>query len=48
MLLADLWPAAEFIILPLSWAFAYWGVALYWVAGFIYVKQVKDLVSSSS
>jgi cardiolipin synthase len=47
MLLADLWPAAEFIILPLSWAFAYWGVALYWVAGFIYVKQVKDLVSSS-
>jgi cardiolipin synthase len=46
MLLADLWPSAEFVILPLSWAFAYWGVGLYWLAGFIYVKQVKDLVSS--
>ena len=46
MLLADIWPAAEFVILPLSWGFAYWGIGLYWLAGFIYVKQVKDLVSS--
>jgi cardiolipin synthase len=44
LLLADLWPAANFIVLPLSWAFAYWGIGLYWLAGFIYVKQVKDLV----
>ena len=48
MLLADLWPAAEFIILPLSWGFAFWGVGLYWLAGFIYVKQVRDLVSSTA
>jgi cardiolipin synthase len=48
MLLSDLWPAAEFIILPLSWGFAIWGVGLYWLAGLIYVKQVKDLVSSKS
>ena len=48
MLLADLWPEAEFVILPLSWGFAFWGVGLYWLAGFIYVKQVRDLVSSTA
>lgn len=44
LLLADIWPAAEFVILPLGWAFAFWGIGLYWLAGFIYVKQVWELV----
>lgn len=48
LLMADIFPTAQFIVLPLAWGFAYWGVALYWIAGFIYVKQVMKLVSSGS
>lgn len=47
LLLADWWIAAKFIILPVAWAFALWGVALYWYAGFLYVKQVLQLVKST-
>ena len=47
LLLADWWVAAKFVILPLAWAFALWGVALYWYAGFLYVKQVVQLVKST-
>lgn len=45
LLMADIWPDGDFVILPLAWAFAYWGIALYWVAGFIYVNQVRKLLS---
>jgi cardiolipin synthase len=47
LLLADWWTAAQFIILPIAWAFALWGVALYWYAGFLYVKQVLQLVKTT-
>lgn len=47
LLLADWWVAVQFVILPLAWAFALWGVALYWYAGFLYVKQVVQLVKST-
>jgi cardiolipin synthase (CMP-forming) len=47
LLLADIWPQAQFAVLPLAWAFSYWGVALYWLAGFIYLAQVKKLVSKA-
>ena len=47
LLLADWWIAAKFVILPVAWAFALWGVALYWYAGFLYVKQVLQLVKST-
>lgn len=46
LLMADIFPTAQFIVLPFAWAFAYWGVALYWIAGFMYVNQVRKLVSS--
>jgi cardiolipin synthase len=48
LLMADIFPSAQFIVLPLAWAFAYWGVALYWIAGFMYVNQVRKLVSSGT
>lgn len=48
LLMADIFPTAQFIVLPLAWAFAYWGVALYWIAGFIYFNQVRKLMSSST
>jgi cardiolipin synthase len=44
LLLANLFPGANFVILPLAWAFALWGAGLYWWAGFIYIKQAKELV----
>ncbi len=31
--------------LPLGWAFAWWGLALYWVAGAMYAWQVRGMVS---
>ena len=44
LLLANLFQAANFVILPIAWAFALWGAGLYWWAGFVYVKQAKELV----
>ena len=44
LLLADWWQQASFVILPLAWAFALWGVGLYWYAGYLYLKQVYQLV----
>ena len=45
LLLADVWPSAEVVILPLAWGFAYWGIGLYWVAGFVYLAQLRELIS---
>ena len=45
LLLADVWPSAEALILPLAWGFAYWGIGLYWVAGFVYLAQLRQLIS---
>ncbi|MDA8549659.1 CDP-alcohol phosphatidyltransferase family protein [Aquiluna sp.] len=45
LLLADVWPSAEAVILPLAWGFAYWGIGLYWVAGFVYLAQLRQLIS---
>lgn len=47
LLLADWWKAAELVILPIAWAFALWGVGLYWYAGYLYLKQVWQLVFRS-
>lgn len=43
LLLADLLPQTQWVLQPLSWAFAYWGIGLYWWAGFLYVRQVAEL-----
>lgn len=48
LLLADIWVAAEAIILPIAWGFAFWGIGLYWWAGFIYLLQVISLVRTHS
>ena len=47
LLLADWWAAASFVILPIAWAFAIWGVGLYWYAGYLYLKQVFAIVKST-
>lgn len=32
------------VALPIGWAFAWWGTALYWVAGVMYAIQTRDVV----
>ena len=32
------------VALPIGWAFAWWGTALYWVAGIMYAVQTRDVV----
>lgn len=32
------------LVLPLAWAFAFWGIWLYWWAGAIYLRQVYDIL----
>ena len=45
LLMVDVWPEADFIVLPLAWGFAYWGIGLYWLAGFVYLAQLRQLIS---
>ncbi len=44
LMLAKVWSGAEIVILPIAWAFAWWGVGLYWWAGFVYLHQVIQIV----
>ena len=48
LLAARIWQGAEIYILPVAWAFALWGIGLYWWAGFVYLKQVRDVVKSAT
>ncbi len=32
------------VVLPIGWAFAWWGTVLYWVAGVMYAVQTRDIV----
>jgi cardiolipin synthase (CMP-forming) len=32
------------VMLPIGWAFAWWGTVLYWVAGVMYAVQTRDIV----
>ena len=37
LLMGKIFVEVQFILLPLAWAFALWGVALYWWSGFVYL-----------
>ena len=43
LLMAEIWEAVAWL-LPLAWAFALWGVGLYWWAGYVYVRQAIQVV----
>ncbi|MFP5346853.1 MAG: CDP-alcohol phosphatidyltransferase family protein [Actinomycetes bacterium] len=32
---------------PIGWAFAWWGTGLYWWAGLLYLRQVRDVVRAA-
>ncbi len=46
LLLAESGTLVGDIARPIAWAFAGWGVALYWWAGWLYVRQVAQLVAA--
>jgi cardiolipin synthase len=53
LLMGKIFVEAQFILLPLAWAFALWGVALYWWSGFVYLWHLillwrQDRVNSSN
>ena len=48
LMMAHVWKSAELLILPVAWAFAWWGVGLYWWAGAVYVLQVRQIVKLGS
>jgi cardiolipin synthase (CMP-forming) len=45
LLMAEVLPDAKLVILPFAWAFAIWGIGLYWWSGFIYIRQVVSVVN---
>jgi cardiolipin synthase len=47
LLMAKIWTEAAPVLMPLAWAFALWGVGLYWWAGFVYLRQVRQVVKNS-
>lgn len=45
LLLADGTGPAARIAEPIAWAFAWWGTALYWWAGWLYLRQVRQMIA---
>lgn len=47
LLIAAAFPNISLFVLPVAWAFAWWGIGLYWWAGFVYLAQVRLVVKST-
>ena len=48
ILLGGLDSTTATVMAAAGWAFALWGIGLYWWAGFVYLAQVRSVVKSSS
>ena len=49
MLLPDVLPSGWAVfIYPIAWAFAFWGIWLYWWAGAVYLRQVYNIRKTAS
>lgn len=48
LLIAAAFPLIQDFVLPVAWAFAWWGVGLYWWAGVVYLLQVRNVVKLGS
>jgi cardiolipin synthase len=46
LLLAEGDSLAATLARPVAWAFAWWGTALYWWAGWLYVRQVRSVLAT--
>ena len=47
LLIAAAFPNVSLFVLPVAWAFAWWGIGLYWWAGAVYLLQVRNIVKSA-
>ena len=47
LLLGQMGGTLEAIALPVGWAFTWWGTALYWWAGWLYVKQARQVIGEA-
>jgi len=47
LLMSKVFTSVEQWILPIAWAFALWGVGLYWWSAFLYYKQVFAVIKAS-
>jgi len=45
LVLGQAFPAIQEVSDPIGWAFTIWGAFLYWSAGFIYLRQTRDLIA---
>ena len=48
LLMAYIWQPVAFFVEPLAWAFALWGVGLYWWGAVVYLRQVRAIVKSAA
>jgi cardiolipin synthase len=48
LLMAYIWQPVAFILEPLAWAFALWGVGLYWWGAVVYLRQVRSIVKKGT
>jgi cardiolipin synthase len=48
LLMAYIWNPIAFILEPLAWAFALWGVGLYWWGAFVYLRQLREIVKKGA
>ncbi|MSZ46322.1 MAG: CDP-alcohol phosphatidyltransferase family protein [Actinobacteria bacterium] len=48
LLMAYIWHPIAFILEPLAWAFALWGVGLYWWGAFVYLRQLREIVKKGA
>jgi cardiolipin synthase len=48
LLMAYIWQPVAFILEPLAWAFALWGVGLYWWGAVVYLRQVRAIVKKGT
>jgi cardiolipin synthase len=48
LLMAYIWQPLAFVLEPLAWAFALWGVGLYWWGAVVYLRQLRQIVKKSA
>lgn len=47
LLIAKVFEEVSLIVLPIAWAFAIWGVGLYWWSAFLYYRQVFSVIKAT-
>jgi cardiolipin synthase len=46
LLLAEVGGTVGDVVRPVAWAFAWWGLILYWYAAWLYLRQLRQVIAS--